>query len=264
MRFIKITCIIIFITFLSSCNAFKSYDELYDHYQGYLEENHELYQDMVDSFNNVSNQVIESVVMIEVSRTGSDRIIRGSGVVIGMDETSYYVITNHHVVHTDGSVPQTYAAFDYLEVKYVAQLVTSSPSYDLAVLSIPRLSTELSIITIREDEPLEKTEISILGYPSARTIAITKGYIMYYMPIDITDVGMDVIDLDFDVMVSSAPVKSGSSGSLVIDSNLELVGIVYAGYFSEDTSIPELTFAIPTDKIHEFLIINQIKVGDYS
>lgn len=264
MRFLKLACITIFISFLASCNQFKSYDELYDHYQGHLEENQEIYQDMVDRFNDVSNQVIESVVMIEVSRIGSDRIIRGSGVVIGMDETSYYVITNHHVVHADESVTQSYFIFDYLEIKYEAQLITSSPSYDLAVLSIPKLTTELHVISIREDQPIEKTEISILGYPSARTIAITKGYIMYYMPIDITDVGMDVIDLDFDVMVSSAPVKSGSSGSLVIDSNLELVGIVYAGYFSEDASIPELTFAIPITQIHEFLTINQIKVGDYS
>ena len=68
----------------------------------------------------------------------------------------------------------------------------------------------------------------------------------------------DEIGVDFDVLIMDIPVETGSSGSVVINDDYEVVGIIYAGNFLNNQETSEFSFAIPTAKIYEFFDLNEI------
>ncbi|MBU6347407.1 MAG: trypsin-like peptidase domain-containing protein, partial [Actinomycetales bacterium] len=81
----------------------------------------------------IAATVLPVVVSIEVVSTQGDGT--GSGVIIGSDNSSSYVLTNNHVVMGAGSGAEISVSLQN-EKTYRASIVGRDPSYDLAVLKL--------------------------------------------------------------------------------------------------------------------------------
>lgn len=240
---------------LSSCQEEKTYDDLRDEFQNHLDNNHELYQERLDFFNTASTETIKSIVMISVNVIPTNTTIRASGVIFDEDETYYYVLTNHHVVYVDQNEQGIYRIFDYQGNIYQASLLTSNPSYDLAILRFTKSIKTLKLVEFSEEDAIKDDNIMIMGYPNIRMVAMTMGAIINYDSLDISSINENIIDVQFDVMISYAPVNYGSSGSLVINEMSKLVGIVFSAYIPANSDISEATFIIPLSKVKEFIAL---------
>ncbi|MBU1094603.1 MAG: serine protease [Firmicutes bacterium] len=257
-----IAIFIIFITSfsISACTVNKTYDDLYLEYSTHLEDNETNYLSTIDFFNHVSSEIIKSVVHVEkeIYGVGSST---GSGVIIKLEGNDYYILTNNHVIYNASTtVNATYTVTDYLGNEYSAYLIDHSEDYDLAILRFTKRTFVLPVIDFADYNPRLGINLSILGYPSYQLNAITMGNVIDYAPIDVASSSYDVINVLFDVLISDAPVKSGSSGSVVINEQFQLVGLVYAGNFLDSSETSEYTFCIPVEKIYEFFQLKQFSL----
>jgi S1-C subfamily serine protease len=241
---------------ISGCQEEKTYEDLFLEFQEHLEANHEIYQEHLDFFNTASTQTIKTIVMVSVNIIPTNALIRASGVIFDEDDTYYYVLTNHHVVHVDENEQAIYRVFDYQGNIYQASLVVSDPSYDLAILKFTKALKTLEIITFSENDAIKDDYIMIMGYPNIRMVAMTMGAVVNYDMIDISNINENIIDVKFEIMISYAPVNFGSSGSLVINGQHALVGIVFSAYIPTNDDISEATFIIPLSKVKEFLVLH--------
>ncbi|PKK96177.1 MAG: hypothetical protein CVV58_07725, partial [Tenericutes bacterium HGW-Tenericutes-3] len=136
--------------------------------------------------------------------------------------------------------------------------------YDLALLRFEKKSTVLPVIEFAEANPLRNEKMAVLGYPGYQINAISLGNVIDYAPIDVESSSYDVINVLFDVLISDVPVKSGSSGSVSLNDEFQLVGIVYAGNFDDTSQTSEFTFSIPVEKVLEFFQLKQFSLEDES
>jgi len=247
---------------LSACIKinYVSYDDLLLQYQDYISEQEEIYQLRIDYFNHLSTESIKSVVQVikSVPRRSQST---GSGVIFREDNDYYYALTNNHVVFHDGLGIATYSIIDYLGNNYTSQLLYSNSNYDLAIMRFSKTNSSLKVVSFSSSVPNIDEEVSVIGFPSSQVNAITLGKVVRYSKENVTSNNETIINVDFDVMVTNVPVKYGSSGSMTLNSNFELVGIIYAGQFIE-SEISNLSFVIPIEKVIEFISISLVFGGD--
>ncbi|MDO9628665.1 MAG: S1C family serine protease [Acholeplasmataceae bacterium] len=246
---------------LSGCTTIRTYEDLLLDYQTHLEENKEVYQSYIDYFNHISTETIQSVVLVKKIVTGSTGSTTGSGVIYKEDANYYYVLTNNHVVYYAGSSSISYTVSDYYGNDYTATRIVTASSYDLAIVRFRKTTVVLEVIEFAEKNAPVNSQVAVLGDPSYQINAIPLGVDRDYTTIDIESSNPDVINVNFPVLVSDAPVKSGSSGSLVINEDYQLTGIVYAGNFTNSSDTSQYSFAIPLDKVLEFLELVGMTVG---
>jgi len=247
----------------TACQKEKTYDDLYLEYLTHIENNETSYQSTIDYFNHLSQEVIKSVVLVEKLVNAVNHSSTGSGVVFKADAEYYYVLTNNHVIYSDAA-PELiiYIISDYKGTEYSGELLEQSGDYDLAILRFKKGITNLPVIELAENNPVKDQKIAVLGYPGYQINAISLGNVINYAPIDVQSSSFDVINVLFDVLISDVPVKSGSSGSVSLNDQFQLVGIVYAGNFSDTSLTSEYTFSIPVEKVYEFLQFKQFSLED--
>lgn len=158
-----------------------------------------------------------------------------------------HVLTNHHVI--DGA--------DAVEVLYdeelvEAEVVASSPKWDIALLKVPLEETPFVRVADSEEVGLGD-EVFTIGFPmvdrqgvspkfSKGNIASTKG-----------------IDDDPDQFQISVPVQPGNSGGGLFNEEGEVVGLVFATInklkaLVEDGIIPEnVNYALKANRVQPFL-----------
>ena len=100
-----------------------------------------------------------------------------------------------------------------------------------------------------------------MGYPESQSNTIHMGTVLDYGAVNI-DVDDTVINVTFDVIIADIPVKSGSSGSAVLNDQFQLIGIVFAGNFPDDTDVADYAFMIPILRVKEFLNEREIKFNE--
>lgn len=252
-KIIKLMFSLILIFSLSGCLSLKTYDDLLDEYQNFIYENEANYQLHIDYFNHISTESIRSVVLVKKTSFGTSGSTTGSGVIYREDSLYYYALTNNHVVYSASGISATYQVSDYLGNDYQATKLASNPDYDLAIVRFRKNNASLDVIRFASENAVPSDWLAVMGYPSFQINAITLGSLIHYASITIENANPEMINVNFDIMVSDAPVKSGSSGSVVINQHFELVGIIYAGNFQNDASTATYSFAIPLDKVIEFL-----------
>ncbi|MBN2299668.1 MAG: trypsin-like peptidase domain-containing protein [Acholeplasmataceae bacterium] len=262
MRKYFIILFFILISFsLSSCGDIKTYEDLYLEYETHLTENTQIYQDRIDYFNYVANISTHGIVFVEKIVYANIGSSSGSGVIFHEDELYYYVLTNNHVIHTNPEDITTYIISDYLGNEYTAVLIAGDRDYDLAILRFTKKDSDLEVIHTAQSNAIALAELTIIGYPGAQINAITMGKVIEYGTAAIDNIDTEIINVNFDILVSEAPVRSGSSGSAVINSDFELIGIVFAGLFSDYKFTSEYAYILPIEKILEFLDDNEFHLG---
>lgn len=187
-------------------------------------------------------------------------ISQGSGVIYKKDVYhNYYLLTNNHVIYSD---TVTYNTFEYTVTDcygedYKADIVYCNADYDLAVLKFSATET-YPVLSMSTSDASVGNKVITLGQPEGQINAITFGRVQGYTVTPITvDSDAKKSNVTFEVLKHDAPIKSGSSGSVLINRNLEIVGINYASGTDKDDNFLN-AYAIPITKVREFLAIKNL------
>ncbi|MDD2682132.1 MAG: trypsin-like peptidase domain-containing protein [Bacilli bacterium] len=179
---------------------------------------------------------------------------QGSGVIFSEDKNNYFILTNNHVVNRDDTYNLVrYQITDYLGNEYNGSLIASSPAYDLGLLKITKSDVQLNVLSINLTTLIKDDLVIAIGQPKGQDNTITMGKVLGFTN---GNLEQSTSHVDFDVILHNAPINRGSSGGVLINSNLEIVGINYAGSFKEGVEGSVSAYAIPMIKVNEFLVLN--------
>lgn len=186
-------------------------------------------------------------------------IYSGSGVIFYETENYYYAITNYHVVdkHKDYKY-QIIEVVDYFENKYSAFIYEGSMNYelDLAIIVFSKNETVLTVLEIVYGEIEVGINIIAIGNPLSERNVVSIGRVIKYNRTKTTDRYGEVKTNEFWSIIHSAETNSGSSGGMLLNFDLKVVGINYAG--THDESNPE-GFSVSSK-----MVIDYIEVLIYS
>lgn len=185
----------------------------------------------------------------------------GSGVIFADSDGYYYVLTNNHVVFDKDRENHEYKIQDYKGNVYSAKLYNNSAdaNYDLAILFFTKGSEKLKVSKLAKDNPIINEEIISIGQPDGQNNAITFGVVEIYKTVTLINTPVGESNVQFKVIKHSAPISSGSSGGVLMNSNFEIVGINYVGEANTSFSDSSYGLSIPVEKIKEYfnLYVNQ-------
>mgnify|MGYP001022086617 CR=1 FL=1 len=157
------------------------------------------------------------------------------------------ILTNKHVVDDASHIRIRFPG----ERTYNSFNCKTSRTVDLAIIKInPKvLSHKLPFLKFAEKNPSPGEQIFIIGNPHRLDRVTETGEVVGYFKLP---------NSDQTVMVISAAVEPGSSGSPVFNTSGHVVGIVYASLLDkkEKTGNKALGLAVPLSHINEFLEID--------
>jgi len=181
----------------------------------------------------------------------------GSGIIysIDKDKGDAYVITNQHVVYSDGAVSNNIKIYLYgmvLETYAIkATYIGGSTNYDLAVLKIE--GSEILKNSLAKAAPFGKSAdvrvfdtVYAVGNPEASGFSVTQGIISVRTE-NLELEGADGEIISLRVMRVDAAVNHGNSGGGLYDSQGRLIGIVSAK--TQGTDVDNMGYAIPVDVV---------------
>ena len=174
---------------------------------------------------------------VRVRNVGCEEILTGTGFAVD----SHTLITNRHVVEDTKKLQVT--TYNGGTIDVTAASVT-------AVADLAIVTTEQSIgafSTLAQEDPLEGDAITVIGYPGGGLLTTTTGVVLGTAP-DPLEAALGT------VMVTTAPVEPGSSGSPVLNEDGEVVGVIYA---KNDT---EQSFMVPVSLLRTLIAEDQLFV----
>ena len=176
--------------------------------------------------------------VVDIYSYGSNFTSAGSGVIVANSDSSYFIITNHHVIK-DAYSFQVVSYNNDMSSSYEATLIGGSPLSDIAVLKV-KTSDTLTIASFIDDASKINvgTDVIAIGNPlGILGGTVTKGIVSALQrEVYIDEIGyMNLIQTD-------AAINSGNSGGALFNTKGELIGIVNSGY----SSYEGLNFAIPS------------------
>lgn len=168
----------------------------------------------------VVGEVAGSVLKVRGRAPSCQRQLEGTGFVIG----DGLVMTNAHVVAgTDDTGVEVVNSRGRI-VELDAQVVLYDPEVDIAVLRVPDL--EAPVLDFRP-APAEAGEAAIvLGYPLDGPFTATSGVVRQRITLQGPDI-YDAGQVSRDVYTVRAVVRSGNSGGPMIDTQGDVIGVVF-------------------------------------
>ena len=214
--------------------------------------------------NKISTETIKGVVKIYnksyntfLGFETSTSTTQGSGFCFHIQDGYYYVLTNCHVAKKDSSYDkQKFTIEDYQGNTYTAYLYKNpnksksaiDPSYDLACLYFKPSSTNVIKLPIDSIDPNLGEDIISIGAPQGQSNSITYGKVTKYAPVTLSNTPASLSNVTFNVLWHNAYANNGSSGGPLLNANLKVIGVHYAGNQSTNNE-----YAIPVVKVNEFL-----------
>ncbi|MFJ7405939.1 MULTISPECIES: S1C family serine protease [unclassified Lysinibacillus] len=169
--------------------------------------------------------------IVEVS-TGSSK---GTGFVISPEGL---IVTNAHVIENALTLSVVFPEKGLME----AQLLQSFPEVDLALLQVT--STNLPSLTLANNPSYQENEsVYFIGNPLSFTGIANKGTLLKETYLD---------DWQEPVMMMQAPVNKGNSGSPVLNSDGEVIGIIFATMKKEPYG--RVGLFIPVHVLEEYIL----------
>lgn len=239
----QIILIVLLVFLTASCTQVKTYNELETEFENYLEKSKPNYIDLITNFNNLTEDVFSSIVRIDLA------FRHGTGVIFQADENYYYILTNAHVVYTNEET-NNHKVYDTNDCSYDFEIIDYSLDHDLAIIKIAK-TKELTLATFSKLNSTKNNEVIIIGYHGEQKNAVSYGSVILFDTVDLKN--NEDVKVLFPVMISNNPIKSGSSGSIVVNSEGELVGILYAGSFENNQTTAKYAFSIPVEIIISYL-----------
>ncbi len=219
------------------------------------------YAKYTPDLNKVSDQIhkegIPCVVTINTTQEGytingyQQVMTQGSGVIVKIEGSTAYVLTNAHVVHSAGLGLKDATITDCLNRTYQAKVSKNASglsaiktSYDLALMEFTLIDDKPMAVKISTTNPQIGDAVVAVGTPEGVRNSVTYGECVTYQK------AQGQINLDFQVLWHDADITHGSSGGALFNSNCQLVGINYAGTSEADGGYG---MAIPIAKVREFI-----------
>jgi serine protease Do len=210
--------------------------------------------------NDIFTNYIEMNLMVETygRSTNYEYRSQGSGVIFDKNGPYYYFLTNAHVLETVKDVQTvSYTVYDCYGNDYIATLVASDRDRDLAILKFIA-SEELCVAALAEYDPIVGENVVVLSTSNHLINSVTFGKIKKYDKIKVQDEnGKDDTRVTFPVICHNAPMWSGGSGSVLLNMNMEIVGINYATNVTEDNAFV-YGYAVSISHVREFLKENYL------
>ncbi len=188
-----------------------------------------------DSVVNIHGQKTLSGAEDASLRSDSPRRVNGMGTGVVIDERGY-ILTNHHVVDGVRKIEVTLAD----KSTYIAQLVSSDPVTDLAVIRI-NVSRKLPPITTGTSEDLMIGEpVIAMGNAFGYEHTVTRGIISaLHRSVQVSDAQSYE-----DLIQTDASINPGNSGGPLMNIDGEMIGLNVA----VRAGAQGIGFAIPVDK----------------
>ncbi len=244
--------VILLLSAFSGCDAVLSFLERFDKI------------DAAALTNQISTDTIKGVVKVYnknyntfLGKETDSSTAQGSGFCFHIQDGRYYILTNCHVATKDASFgKQAFTIEDYQGNTYKGYLYKNpdtgisalAAEYDLACLYFEADSSNVKKLDILSENPAVGADVISLGAPEGQANTITFGRIDGYGKVTLSETSPSNSNVTFDVLRHSAYANTGSSGGPLLNADLNVVGVNFAGSVSA-----EFTAAIPAEKIQEFL-----------
>ena len=220
--------------------------------------------DYSSQINEISiNKMSANVKILNSRRAYSQNGIRtdeimGSGAIVAKDKDNfYYFITNYHVVDFEGFNSQTLKVVDHMGNSTTLDsswVLFKDKTKDLALLKFYS-SRDLSVLKIAKSYAETGDTVFALGAPNGQLNSVTIGVLISKISAPIVD-GSTRLETDdkkpLEVYNHDAPIFGGSSGGMLLNIDLNLMAINYAGTTADDGKFVS-GYAIPSPTIIEFL-----------
>lgn len=246
-KYFKMFMILLAFLFVSACSKSESVynTKMVSSSNGEILAISEVNEDVIKANIMIFNNKYSSFLGLKYKKSNT----YGSGVIYKSDDNYYYALTNNHVVGYDYSYSkQELYIEDYNSNRYPAKIVYSDVNYDLAVIRFEK-NEDLKVLNISDSSVKVRESVKSMGNPSSIKNVINKGMINCFSYITLNN---EKSKVDFEVIVHSAEIASGSSGGALLNGNNEIIGITFAGVFDNNGNF--ITgYAIPCEKILEFL-----------
>ena len=214
--------------------------------------------------NAITSRVMPSIVTVSnryVSE-GREWEAQGSGFIYKIEGGIAYLLTNCHVVYAPTHV-QSIRVTDFRGEEYEARIYRRDPfsdpaidpSYDLAIVSFAYTGDTLAALPFAEEGVTEGDEVISLGAPQNQSHAITFGEMLGLRIANLPDSDVRESAVSAPVIFHSALIASGSSGGPLLNGDLALVGVNYAGLAPEEGETLGSGCAVPLNMVLEFLSI---------
>lgn len=237
-----------------------------------------------DNFRAVSQSVLPSLVEIDVSQTQTVQVpsfidpfefffgkpdndeseknqreyktqAMGSGFIVDKKGSTYYVVTNNHVVEGADSIKITL----HDERVFDGSLVGSDPRKDIALVSFTSKSEDIKVATLGDSDTVQTGDIVFaIGNPLGYFSTVTQGVV--------SAVGRNGGPSDNinDFIQTDASINQGNSGGPLVNIYGEVIGI-NTWIASNSGASVGLGFAIPVNNIkrtiEEFISTGKIEYG---
>ena len=212
--------------------------------------------------NAITQSVMPSLVTVSNSYfiNGGEWISQGSGFVYKLEGGRAYVLTNCHVAYAPTKM-KTITVTDFQGEEYKATVhrrdlladPAISADYDLAILSFPYAGDALSAIPFAKENAVVGEEVISLGSPKNQSHAITFGEVLDYRTAALPESAKEESNVTFEIIHHTAPIANGSSGGPLLNGDLALVGVNYAGIPPENGEAFGKGCAVPLDQVLQFL-----------
>ena len=216
----------------------------------------------LEAVNQISQNFMSANFTVEVSYNdvlqGEKVTMLGSGAVYKRARLNegyrYYLLTNHHVTHIKSGVLQKrYRVLDYKNREITAELFDENISYDLAILTFVS-DEDFYLPQFASSNPRIGQGVFAIGQPQGQKNAVTFGYVKYYQKFV-----FDWTEVDFECLFHSAHIDKGNSGGVLINKDLQIVGINFAGGSYDTTnSGNQISISVPVEKVREYLAAVEI------
>ena len=214
----------------------------------YVSIDSKVYSSTAEVVSAVADTVVEISTESVVTSWGRQYISSGagSGVVLGVADDTYYIITNNHVIE---GVTEITVRTRSGEV-YDATLIATDDSADIAVVSI-KSSQELSVAIMGNSDDLQIGEDLIaIGNPlGSLGGTVTKGIL------SAKGRNIQIDNYQMTLLQTDTAINPGNSGGGLFNMKGELIGVVNAK--TTDEEIEGICFAIPINnakKVYNDLI----------
>ncbi|SDJ51751.1 Colicin V production protein [Actinokineospora alba] len=183
----------------------------------------------------VVQRVRQSVLKINAKAPSCERALEGSGFVIARER----VMTNAHVVAGTDEV-----SVESGESQLRARVVHYDPATDVAILAVPGLTAPP--LPFAPGDAKSGQDAIVLGYPLDGPYTASPARVRDRIPLRGPDI-YDSATVNRDVFTLRAKVLSGNSGGPLVDTNGQVVGVIFGA--AVDNS--ETGFALTAAEVRE-------------
>lgn len=241
-------------------NRFK-FDKIFVDLKNLQKTNKYIITEKIEQKINNTEDYIQKCVRIEIfDMITKEEDSSGSGVIVGQDASSIYVLTCDHVIRNYYSsiskdikiqFPIITKSNNTYKIDYknkIPSIVGNHPQLDLALLKVPKLNDDCLPIQIANSSEIHEP-IFRIGYPSLAEIFFVTGFLSSNRyPVQ----GTSRLWIHDKVWIASIPVYFGDSGAPIISlRNGKLIGITTG---TVDKRYQRICVIIPYPVIREWLM----------